>query len=249
MKTRVIPVILTDGQTVVKGEKFNNWRTVGSAKAIARLFSHRNVDEIVFLDVTARNRRTCIDFELISEFSEILEVPFSVGGGVSSMQEFSQCIRAGAEKVVLGTSAIENPQLISDAAQEFGSQAVVVSVEAGLSAEDKTTIYSGSRISDLSTLEVVELVEEKGAGELLIQSPSRDGMMGGINLDLIAQVSGRTQLPLIASGGVGDLNDFLAVAKLGVSGVAAGAIFQFTEITPTSVRNFLRDSGIDVRTT
>jgi len=249
MKTRVIPVILTDGQTVVKGEKFNNWRTVGSAKAVARLFSHRDVDEIVFLDVTARSRNTCIDFDLISEFSEILEVPFSVGGGINTIQEFRKCIRAGAEKVVLGTSAIESPELISIAANEFGSQAVVVSVEAGSSLNEKVSFYSGTRSSDFSTVEIIELAESRGAGELLIQSPLRDGTMSGLNLELLAQIRQLTHLPLIASGGIGSLEDFLAAARLEISGIAAGAIFQFTEITPTGVRNYLRNSGIAVRNT
>lgn len=249
MKTRVIPVILTDGQTVVKGEKFNNWRTVGSAKAIARLFSLRDVDELVFLDVTARSRETCIDFDLISEFSEILEVPFSVGGGINNIQQFRNCIRAGAEKVVLGTSVIENPTLINEAASEFGSQSVVVSVEAGTTLTEKVSFYSGSRFSNLTTKEVIELAEASGAGELLIQSPSREGTMNGLNLDLIAQIQQFTHLPIVVSGGAGRLEDFLEAARLNVSGIAAGAIFQFTEITPTGVRNFLRKSGINVRNT
>jgi len=116
MKVRVIPSILTDGITVVKGEKFNNWRTVGSAEATARLYASRDVDELMFLDVTARSRNTLIDRDLLKHFTNVLNIPFSVGGGINSLEEAKSCFRNGAEKIVLGTAAILNPRFITEIA-------------------------------------------------------------------------------------------------------------------------------------
>ena len=126
MKIRIIPTILTDGLTVVKGEKFDNWRTVGSAEATARLYASRDVDELLFLDVNARSRNSMIDKTLLTHFSNVLDVPFSVGGGINTLENAKFCFRFGAEKVVLGTAAIKNPKLITEIADVFGNQAVAV---------------------------------------------------------------------------------------------------------------------------
>ena len=129
MKTRVIPTILTDGQTVVKGTRFNNWRTVGNTQAVAQLYGSRDVDELMFLDIKASERNTSIPESLISSFTEILNVPFSIGGGISSLETASRYLSAGAEKIVLGRSALATPTLISLVAKKFGSQAVVVAID------------------------------------------------------------------------------------------------------------------------
>ena len=153
MKIRVIPTILTDGLTVVKGQKFDNWRTVGSAEATARLYASRDVDELLFLDVTARSRNSLIDKNLLTHFSNVLDVPFTVGGGISTLEDAKMCFRHGAEKVVLGTSALLYPELITEIADIFGSQAVIVSVDFEQDASSQIVGNSGKIVSDLKKQE------------------------------------------------------------------------------------------------
>jgi cyclase len=142
MKIRIIPTILTDGLTVVKGEKFDNWRTVGSAEAIAGLYGNRNVDELMFLDVNARLKNSFINPELLAKFSNTLDVPFSVGGGINSLDHARLLFKSGAEKIVLGTAALLHPELITQIAQVYGSQATVVSMDLG-SSPGKVYSHSG----------------------------------------------------------------------------------------------------------
>lgn len=247
MKIRIIPTILTDGLTVVKGEKFDNWRTVGSAEATARLYASRDVDELLFLDVNARSRNSMIDRTLLTHFSNVLDVPFSVGGGINTLEDAKYCFRFGAEKVVLGTSAIENPKLITEIADVFGNQAVIVSMDFKNDSSNGIRIKSGTVDSDVKSLEFVENLSALGAGEILLQSVQRDGTLSGMDFNRITQVSNLTTLPVIASGGASSLNDFQNAVLCGASAVAAGAIFQFTQTTPTQVRTYLSEQQISVR--
>ncbi len=248
MKIRVIPTILTDGQTVVKGEKFDNWRTVGSAEATARLYSSRDVDELLFLDVTARSRNSIIDKQLLAHFSNVLDIPFSVGGGINTLADAKFCFRYGAEKVVLGSAAIANPELITEIAEIFGSQAVIISIDFESDSSNEIRIHSGTVQTEIQSFEFIENLEVLGAGEVLLQSIQRDGTLSGMDLNRVAQVSKLTTLPVIASGGASCLEDFRQAVDAGASAIAAGAIFQFTQTTPREVQNYLATHGISVRT-
>jgi cyclase len=247
MKFRIIPTILTDGTTVVKGTKFNNWRTVGSAEATARLYAARDVDEIIFLDVTARSKGKSIDLDLITKFSRQLRVPFSVGGGIDSVEIASQCLRNGAEKIVLGTAAFEKPELISQLSSTFGSQAVVVAVDIPQSNGDSIAIDSGRTIVEIAPRDFAAMAQERGAGEIIIQSVEKDGMQVGYDLQTIKKFAEFLTVPIIASSGAGSATDFAEAFYAGASGAAAGAIFQFTELTPSRVRRDLESLGIPVR--
>jgi cyclase len=247
MKVRVIPTILTDGLTVVKGQNFDNWRTVGSAEATARLYASRDVDELLFLDVNARSRNEIINLSLLEHFSNVLDIPFSVGGGINTLEQAMLCFRNGAEKVVLGTSAINNPSLIREIADTFGSQAIIVSIDFISDAENKVVTNSGKNVEKLEVYPFIEQLEALGAGEVLLQSVQRDGTQTGMDLGRISEVSKLTKLPVIASGGASSPNDFCLAVESGASAVAAGAIFQFTEVTPKKVGMFLQKSGIPVR--
>ena len=247
MKFRIIPTILTDGTTVVKGTKFNNWRTVGSAEATARLYAARDVDEIIFLDVTARSKGKSIDLDLITKFSRQLRVPFSVGGGIDSVEIASQCLRNGAEKIVLGTAAFEKPELISQLSSTFGSQAVVVAVDIPQSNGDSIAIDSGRTIVEIAASDFAAIAQERGAGEIIIQSVEKDGMQVGYDLQTIKKFAEFLTVPIIASSGAGSATDFAEAFYAGASGAAAGAIFQFTELTPSRVRRDLESLGIPVR--
>ena len=247
MKIRVIPTILTDGLTVVKGDKFDNWRTVGNAQATALLYASRDVDELLFLDVTARDRETVIELSLLNHFSSVLDIPFSVGGGISSLEEAKSCFRNGAEKIVLGTSAISNPKLITEIADVFGSQAVIVAMDFESTISDQVMINSGKAKSSIDAMAFIENLENLGAGEILLQSCEKDGTMIGFDLDRIRRVSSLTKLPVIAGSGGGSEDDFVHAVKAGASAVSAGAVFQFTQITPSSVRAKLSENGIRTR--
>ena len=247
LKIRIIPTILTDGLTVVKGEKFDNWRTVGSAEATARLYASRDVDELLFLDVAARSRNSMIDKQLLTHFSNVLDIPFSVGGGINTLEDAKSCFRFGAEKVVLGSAAIANPTLITEIAEIFGNQAVIVSVDFESDFSDEIRIHSGAVQTEVQSLEFIENLEAFGAGEVLLQSIQRDGTLSGMDLNRISEVSKLTNLPVIASGGASSLEDFHKAVQAGASAVAAGAIFQFTQITPLDVQNYLTMQGVSVR--
>jgi cyclase len=247
MKFRVIPTILTDGTTVVKGSEFNNWRTVGSAEATARLFAARDVDEIIFLDVEASKKGKSIDLDLISKFSSLLRIPFAVGGGINSLEVASNCLRNGAEKVILGTSAYKKPELISQLASIFGSQAVVVSVDIPNSDPETLAINSGKEIVKMNALDFAVKVQDHGAGEIILQSIDRDGLQNGYDLTLIKEFSDKLTIPIIASSGAAGPADFAKAYYAGASGAAAGALFQFTEVTPMRVRKELDSMGIPVR--
>jgi cyclase len=249
VKIRVIPTILTDGLTVVKGEKFDNWRTVGSAEAIARLYASRDVDELLFLDVTARSRGTMIDKNLLTHFSNVLDIPFAVGGGISTLEDAKDCFRHGAEKIVLGTAAILNPRLVTEIAEKFGNQAVIVSVDFEQDDSSQIVGNSGKSVSNLKSLEFIQGLESLGAGEILLQSIQRDGTLSGMDFKRIELVSTLTKLPVIASGGAASLNDFQLAVLSGASAVAAGALFQFTHVTPKQVRTYLAEQGIATRVT
>jgi cyclase len=247
MKVRVIPTILTDGTTVVKGEQFNNWRTVGSAEAIAKLYARRNVDELLFLDVNARRNGGTISEELIRVFSDVLDIPFAVGGGIDTYDDAARCFRNGAEKVVLGSSALENPILISQIAQGFGSQAVIISLDLRNDKSNELMIHSGRRLSSEVLDTFVPKIEGFGGGEILLQNIERDGLMKGMDLKTIKSVTSMTNLPVIASSGCGSSHDAISALNSGASAIAAGAVFQFTQLTPLIIRESLKEAKFQTR--
>lgn len=247
MKIRVIPTILTDGQTVVKGSQFNNWRTVGVAIATAQLFSRRDVDELMFLDVKATQRGNRIPESLINNFTEILDIPFSIGGGISTIDDASGYLNSGAEKVVIGRSVFTNPNLITSIANKYGSQAVVVALDIFDFDEKLISASCGKEIISLCPREWAKRLQELGAGEILLQSVPRDGEMKGMDLNAISEISSYVDLPVIASSGAGSLEDCENAVRSGAHAVGIGAMFQFTEITPMQVRNYLSERGIQVR--
>ena len=244
---RVIPTILTDGITVVKGTNFDNWRTVGNVEAIARLFANRNVDEFMFLDVKCRAKNSVISVELVSQLAKVLRIPFSVGGGISNLEQAEALIRCGAEKIVLGTAAIEKPKLITEIASKFGSQSVTVALDFENDISDSLMYNSGSSAVQKNLASHLKLIEELGAGEILIQNKDRDGNMRGYDINHIQMVSNLTKIPTIASSGCGGTQDAIAAIEAGANGIAIGALFQFTEFTPRVIKEGIAKAGIRVR--
>ena len=248
LKIRVIPTILTDGYSQVKGEKFNSWRTVGSVITAAKVFARRDVDELVLLDVNARSQNKTIDKSLVATLAEFLRVPFAVGGGINSLDDIEDLLSLGADKIILGTAAVDNPNLIADAAKMFGSQAVVCAVD--YRKEDgaySVACESGTRSVKKSPLDFALIAQNNGAGEILLQNIDMDGTLKGVDVDVVKVLQSEINIPLIASGGVGKLEDFESLFAAGASAVAAGAIFQFTQVTPREVRRYLDSKGYPVR--
>jgi len=248
-KVRIIPSLLSDGATLVKGEAFKSWRSVGNTQAAARLFELRDVDELMLLDVTATSQGRCVSKVIIEEFASILSIPFAVGGGINSIDEARDCLKAGAEKIVIGTAATLNRDLINTLADEFGNQAIVVAIDVLENNPFRITSKSGTKVLNCDLEDLLHNLEKSGVGEVLVQSVNHDGKMQGMNFESIEMISKLTNLPIIASSGAASPAHFLEAINRGASAVAAGAIFQFTELTPRMVRDYLSLNGISVRKT
>jgi imidazole glycerol-phosphate synthase subunit HisF len=207
----------------------------------------RDVDELVLLDVTASFEERCISPEMVHSVANSLSVPLAVGGGVRTLADFEATLRSGADKVVLGASAALNPSFIAAAAERFGAQAVVIAVDVFDESADAIAINGGTTKVAKTPVEFAVEVVAAGAGEILLQSVARDGMLVGMDLRSIEAVAGSVGVPVIASSGAGSYQHLLEAFNAGADAVAAGAMFQFTEQTPRGARNFLASEGVSVR--
>lgn len=244
LATRVIPTILTKGAHMVKGQRFASDRVVGATLQAMRVHGRRGVDELVLLDVTATLEGREPDYALIGKITDELFAPLTVGGGVSKVEHFRELLNAGADKISISTAAIETPELISQAAGKFGSQAVVVSIDvkAGM-----VTSRSGRQVSARDPVAWAKEVCARGAGEILLNNVDRDGTMIGYELDLIWRVSEAVSVPVVASGGAGTYEHLYQGILAGASAVAAGAMYQFTELTPKGASQYLAAKNVEVR--
>ena len=249
LKTRVIPTLLTNGYGLVKGEKFDSWRSVGSLVPALRVFNSRDVDELVILDIAARQEARSCDIDIAREAARHCRAPLTIGGGVSGPEDVASLLEQGADKVVLNSSALQDPSIIDTSAALFGSQCLVLSIDARITKSGYIcTSHNGSGAVDRSPVSWAREAEARGIGELLLTSVDRDGTLTGYDLDLLADVADAVRVPVIAAGGAGSYQDLLrAVVEGGASAVAAGAMFQFTEQTPDEAREFLSVNGVPVR--
>jgi cyclase len=250
LKVRVIPILIIQDGLLKKPIQFKNPRTVANPISIARVFEERQVDELILLDKGLTLDKEDVDPYLVEDIAEELFVPFAYGGGIRSVEDMKQIIQAGAEKIVINTAAVEVKGLIEAGANKFGSQCIVVSIDA-LQKEDGTyEVYtrSGSNPTGLDPVNWAIKVEGYGAGEILINSISHEGMMKGYDIKLIKAVSEAVSIPVIAAGGVGVLNDFVEVVQeCKVSAVSAGSIYLYTKYTPNMAKGVMNKAGIPVR--
>lgn len=249
LKTRVIPVLLTKQMGLVKGKNFDSWRRVGPVMPAVRVYDLRDVDELVLLDVEATSLQSSISESLVSQVASASSVPLSVGGGISSVEDAERLFAVGADRVVVNSAAYRLPDLVEKFASRFGSQSVVVSIDARHDASGWVCwSESGSRREPFSPQAWAKHVEGLGAGEILLSSIDHEGLMCGYALDLIMEVSRYVSIPVIASGGAGSASDMRdAVFIGGASAVAAGSIFHFTRLTPQDVKRRLSAAGIPTR--
>lgn len=250
LKTRVIPTLLWKNLGLVKGIAFNSWRRVGTIMPAVKVYNTRQVDELIVVDISATSEGRAPDFEEIIEFSAECFVPLTVGGGIRSIEDIKQLLRAGADKVSINTAAYERPELVSEAAERFGSQCVVVSIDALRNSDGSYCCmsHSGTQTVAREPREWAEEMERRGAGEILITSVDRDGTMSGYDLELIRCITACVRIPVIASGGAGNYEHMFQALDTGkAAAVAAASIFHFTEQTPLEAKNYLAARGIPVR--
>ncbi|MBC3899061.1 imidazole glycerol phosphate synthase subunit HisF [Acetobacterium malicum] len=252
LKTRIIPTLLYKDVGLVKGVGFNSWRRVDTVIPAIRVYNMREVDELILLDITATEENREPDYEEICEFSESCFVPLTVGGGIKNVEQIRKVLRSGADKVTINTAAFEDLGMIKEASRIFGKQCIVVSIDAKKGEDGQYYCYSNSGKRNTGNLVSIwaDQVEKSGAGEILITSIDKDGTMQGYDVELIRKVTEIVTIPVIASGGAGEYEDFYKAIRFGrADAVAAASIFHFTEQTPKNAREYLRSKGIPVRKT
>ena len=250
IKTRVIPTLLYKNFTLVKGVRFDSWRRVGSLLQAIKVYRLREVDELIFLDISATQEGRPPDFRLVDDFADECFMPLTVGGGVRTVEDVKTLLRCGADKVAINSAAFEGAELMQEAARKFGSQCIVVSIDVKRSADRRYEVFirSGTKATGKEPCLFAKEVEERGAGEILLTSIDRDGTMEGYDSELTQSVADAVSIPVIASGGAGSYDHMLEVLVKGkASAVAAASIYHFTQMTPLEAKYFLREKGIQVR--
>ncbi len=249
LKKRIIPCLdIKDGQTV-KGVNFVDIRSAGDPIELAKRYVKEGADELVFLDITATvdGRKTFA--ELVSQIAHEINIPFTVGGGISSIEDVQILLDAGADKVSINSAAVRNPNLIKEISDEFGSQFVVVAIDAGLvNNEWKVFVKGGREATELDAFEWAKKVEELGAGEILLTSMQNDGTKAGFALELTQKLSESLNIPVIASGGAGTSEHFKEVfERTNATGALAASVFHFGEIPIPTLKSYLKDQNVSVR--
>lgn len=250
LKIRIIPTLLWKNEGLVKGKSFDSWRRVGTVMPSIKVYNTRQVDELILLDIMATKENRQPDYASIEDFSAECFMPLTVGGGIRGIEQIKYLLRSGADKVCINSAAYENPQLITDGANLFGVQCIVVSIDAKKMQDGTHQCYShcGTRPTNLEVSTWAKKVEELGAGEILITSIEKDGNMEGYDLELIEKVTSSVNIPVIASGGAGSYhNMYEAIVKSGASAIAAASIFHFTQQTPLEAKHYLASKDIPVR--
>jgi imidazole glycerol-phosphate synthase subunit HisF len=251
LKRRIIPCLdIKDGRTV-KGVNFINLRDAGDPVELAKEYVRQGADELVFLDITAtiENRQALAG--LVERIAAEINIPFTVGGGINTIEDVSVLIKAGADKVTVNSSAVRNPELITEIAGQFGSQCVVVAIDTRFAENEWTVYVNGGRTpSGLNTVTWARKVEELGAGEILLTSMNNDGTKAGFSIDITSEVSSSVNIPVIASGGAGTMEHFRDVFfNTSCSAALAASIFHFGEIDIRDLKRYLNEKNISVRLT
>lgn len=246
---RIIPCLdIKDGRTV-KGVNFEGLRDAGDPVELAQRYSEEGADELVFLDITATKEKRKTLVRLVTQIARRIDIPFTVGGGIGSVDEIADILHAGADKVSLNSAIVRNPDLIDRASRQFGSQCIVAAVDAKRTGSQWTVYISGgSKNTGKDALQWITEAERRGAGEILLTSMDRDGTKSGFDLELLSAVNDRVSIPVIASGGAGTVRHCIDAVKTGkADAVLAASIFHFGEIDIANLKEELGKSNIPVR--
>ena len=249
LKNRIIPCLDVKNGRVVKGINFVDLKDAGDPVEQAKIYSDGGADEICFLDITASNENRDTIFDVVERTSKKCFVPLTVGGGVRSVEDINRLLNCGADKVSINTAAVENPRVIEESSKKFGSQCIVVAIDAKKK-NDKWEIFThgGRNNSGINALEFAKKMENSGAGELLVTSMDRDGTQVGYDNELMSNITALVNIPVIASGGVGNLDHLVDGIKLGnASAVLAASIFHYGKHSVKEAKEYLASKGIPVR--
>ena len=246
---RIIPCLDVDQGRVVKGVNFLDIRDAGDPIEVAKRYDHEGADEITMLDITASHETRETTYKTVESIASQVFIPLTVGGGVRKSDDIKKLLRSGADKVSINTSAVENPDFIKEAADKFGSQCIVVAVDAKATSNSwEVVTYGGRNRTGLDVLEWTQQITEFGAGEILLTSMDRDGTKEGFDNKLVSRVSCGISVPVIASGGVGNLDHLVDGIKIGgAEAVLAASIFHYSEYSIREAKEAMRDAGINVR--
>lgn len=250
LKKRIIPCLDVKDGRVVKGVNFVNLTDVGDPVDSARAYYEAGCDELVFLDITATsdNRETTVD--MVRHVADQVFIPFTVGGGIRSVEDMNKMLKAGADKVAVNSSALANPQLIADCAQKFGNQCVVAAIDAKKIADGSWHVFvaGGRKDTGMDLIQWAQEVVALGAGEILLTSMDKDGTKSGFDLEMLNRVAEVVDVPIIASGGAGNIEDIVEVfEKTTATGALAASIFHFGEVNIGDTKQALANAGIEVR--
>jgi len=250
LKKRIIPCLDVKDGRVVKGINFVDLVDAGDPVEQASVYNQNGADEICFLDITASSDKRDILLDTVQKTAECCFVPLTVGGGVRSVQDIRKLLLAGADKVSINTAAIKNPDLIKESSNKFGSQCIVVAIDAKKTDENKWTVFThgGREPTDLDAIDFAKLAEQNGAGEILLTSMDRDGTKEGYDIELTKKISSNLNIPVIASGGVGNLDHLkTGITEGGASAVLAASIFHFGVYSIKEAKEYLKKENVPVR--
>ena len=250
LKTRIIPCLDFKNGQVVKGEKFENIVDVGSPEDLAEYYSNNGADELVFYDITASNEKRDIALDFVERVAKKISIPFCVGGGITSIEDFKTVMDKGADKISISSAAVRNPALIKEAADIFGSKAVVLALDVKKNDDGIYKIYiDGGRVeTDLEAVAWAKKGTDLGAGEIVVNSIDQDGMKNGYDLQLLKMITDATDVPVIASGGAGAKEHFYDAIKFAnVDAVLAASVFHFGTVPIPELKDYLEEKGVVVK--
>ena len=253
LATRIIPCLDVDNGRVVKGVNFQDLKDAGDPVELAKFYAQNGADELTFLDISASRDNKDTMLEVVKKTADVVFIPLTVGGGIKSVEDVDRLLRAGADKVSVNTSAINNPDLINQIAQRFGSQVLVISIDARRSKEKyapsgfEVTTHGGTKSAGLDALAWTKEAVLRGAGEVLLNSMDKDGTKDGFDLELIKLIRPNISVPLIASGGAGKITDFYPAVQAGADALLAASVFHFQEIEIADLKRELKGNSVEVR--
>lgn len=250
MLLRVIPCLDVAAGRVVKGVNFENLRDSGDPVELASRYYAQGADELTFLDVSATVEQRQTTFDMVTSCAETLFIPLTVGGGVRSLNDAQMLLSCGADKVSVGSAGVANPELLSNISRELGDQVLVISLDIKRGASRSgfvITTHGGRQLTDLDALDWIREVQDRGAGELLVNSIDADGTKDGFDIEMLEAIRAISQVPIIASGGAGEVAHFVEVAKTGVDAVLAASVFHSGQIEISEVKYALEAAGVEVR--
>jgi len=249
LKKRIIPKFLIRGRRLVKGVQFfDNFREAGNPVTTAKVYDAYGVDELLFVDIDATPENRVTTGSIIEQVSEEVFMPFTVGGGVKSLEEIEMLLKSGADKVSINTAAVTNPEFVTQAASRFGDQCIVVSLDYKKTPDGLRVVsHCGHQMTELDAIEYGLRMQDAHAGELMMTSIDRDGTMSGYDLDMITSLSDKLEIPLIATSGAGSLDDCQQALEAGASAITISSMFLFSDHSPIKVRTYLNTNGVNVR--